>query len=147
LEFNVPFQHKYGYIRDELPSGEGRSLGAQISGGKGRPPANILIPLERQLTALQFCRQPNFARCLAVSWASTLYIHFRGLLSPREFCQGQNSLCGQVLRSHILATLHSSSGRQPNFAAWYREWNYCTFTEGATCFRQGGHHVGHRPTF
>ena len=26
--------------------------------------------------------QPNFARCLDVSWAGTLYIHFRGLLPP-----------------------------------------------------------------
>jgi len=34
----------------------GRSLEAKISGGKGRPPANILIPLERQLIALQLCR-------------------------------------------------------------------------------------------
>jgi len=34
----------------------GRSLGAKISGGRGSPPANILIPLERQLTALQPCR-------------------------------------------------------------------------------------------
>jgi len=33
----------------------GRSLGAKISGGRGRPPANILIPLERQLIALQLC--------------------------------------------------------------------------------------------
>jgi len=24
--------------------------------------------------------QPNFARCLAVSWAATLYMHFQGLL-------------------------------------------------------------------
>jgi len=24
---------------------------------------------------------------------------------------------------------HSSSGRQPNFAAWYKEWNYGTFAE------------------
>jgi len=40
---------------------------------------------------------------------------------------------------------HSSSGRQPNFAAWYKEWNYGTFTDGATW--QGGHHVGHQPTF
>jgi len=32
-----------------LPSAGGRSLGAMISGGRGRPPANILIPLERQL--------------------------------------------------------------------------------------------------
>jgi len=34
----------------------GRSLGANISGGQGCPPANILIPLERQLIALQLCR-------------------------------------------------------------------------------------------
>ena len=27
---------------DSLPSGGGRSLGAKISGGRGRPPANIL---------------------------------------------------------------------------------------------------------
>jgi len=27
--------------------------------------------------------QPNFARCVAISWAGTLYIHFRGLL-PRN---------------------------------------------------------------
>jgi len=42
---------------------------------------------------------------------------------------------------------HSSSGRQPNFAAWYKEWNYEIFSEGATYIRPGGHHVGHRPTF
>jgi len=40
---------------------------------------------------------------------------------------------------------HSSSGHQPNFAAWYKEWNYGTLAEGATCIRQGGYHVGHRP--
>ena len=42
--------------QNSLPSGVGRSLGAKISGGRGRPPANILIPLERQLNALQLCR-------------------------------------------------------------------------------------------
>jgi len=31
-------------------------------------------------TALLNGGQPNFARCLAVSWAGTLYIHFWGLL-------------------------------------------------------------------
>jgi len=41
--------------QNSLPSGGGRLLGAKISGGRGRPPANILIPLERQLIALQFC--------------------------------------------------------------------------------------------
>jgi len=28
--------------------------------------------------------QPNFTRCLAVSWAATLYIHFRGRLLPPD---------------------------------------------------------------
>jgi len=31
--------------------------------------------------------------------------------------------------------------------AWDKEWNYGTLAEGATYIRQGGHHVGHRPTF
>ena len=42
--------------QNSLPSGGGRSLGVKISEGKGRPPANILTPLERQLIALQLCR-------------------------------------------------------------------------------------------
>jgi len=42
---------------------------------------------------------------------------------------------------------HSTSGRQPNFEARYKEWNYGTFAEGATYIRLGGHHVGHRPKF
>jgi len=49
--------------------------------------------------------QPNFARCLAVSWAGTLYIQLRGLLPLTEFCPVQNSLYVQVLRSPILAAL------------------------------------------
>jgi len=42
--------------QNSLPSVGGRSLGANISGGRGHPTANILIPLERHLIALQFCR-------------------------------------------------------------------------------------------
>jgi len=34
-----------------------------------------------------------------------VYIHFRGLLPLTEFCQVQNSLCVQVLRSSIFAAL------------------------------------------
>jgi len=41
---------------NSLPSGGARSLGAQISGGRGHPAASIFIPLERQLIALQLCR-------------------------------------------------------------------------------------------
>ena len=43
--------------QNSLPSGVGRSLGAKISGRRGRPPDNILIPLERQFIALQLCRR------------------------------------------------------------------------------------------
>jgi len=53
--------------------------------------------------------QPNFARCLAISWAGTLHILFWGLLPLTEFCQVQNSLCIQVLHSLILAALLHST--------------------------------------
>jgi len=49
--------------------------------------------------------QPNFARCLAVSCAGTLYVHFRGLLPPDGILPGANSLYIQVLHSPILAAL------------------------------------------
>jgi len=44
--------------QNSMPSGGGRSLGTKVSGGRGRPTANILIPLEleRQLIALKLCR-------------------------------------------------------------------------------------------
>ena len=53
--------------------------------------------------------QPHFARCFAVYWAGTLYIHFLGLLLLTEFCQVHNSLCVQVLRSPTAR--HASSRR------------------------------------
>jgi len=34
-----------------------------------------------------------------------------------------------------LTAWHSRSGRQSNFASWYKEWNYGTFPEGATYIR------------
>jgi len=44
-------------ISHRIPlTGEGRLIGGKISGGRGHPPANILIPLKRQLNALQLCR-------------------------------------------------------------------------------------------
>jgi len=42
--------------QNSLTWGRGRSLGANISGERRRTPTNILIPLERQLIALQLCR-------------------------------------------------------------------------------------------
>ena len=46
-----------------------------------------------------------------------------------------------------VTTRHSSSGRQPNFGAWYKEWNYGTSAEGTIYIQLGGHHVGYSPTF
>jgi len=42
-------------------------------------------------------------------------------------------------RFRVLASLLQP---QPNFAAWYKEWNYGTFAESATYIRLGGHDVG-----
>jgi len=48
-------------ISHRIPlTGEGRSLGGKISGGRGRPPANILIPLERQMIALQLSAESSY---------------------------------------------------------------------------------------
>ena len=87
--------------------------------------------------------QPNFARCLTVSWA-TLSIHFRGLLSLAAFYHVQHSLCVQVLCSPILAALlafYCTALEQCASAKLRRS------AEGATYTRQGGHHVWQRHTF
>jgi len=92
--------------------------------------------------------QLNFARYLAVSCAGILCIHFWGLLPLTEFCQLQSfPLRPSLAFSYIVGVIarHSSSGRQPEFAAFDKEWNYGTFAKGVTYIRQGGHHVGHRP--
>ena len=79
------------------------------------------------------------------------YIHFRGLLLPKGILPGAKfTLRPSLAFSYIgsVTARHSSSGREPNFAAWYKEMqNYGTFAEGATYIRLGGHHVGHRSTF
>jgi len=66
-------------------------------------------------------------------------------ISPRAKFSLRPSLAFSYIGS--VTARHSSGGRQPNFAAWYKEWNYGTFAEGATYIRLGGHHIGHRPTF
>ena len=93
--------------------------------------------------------QPNFERCLAVSRAATLFIHFWGLLPPNGILPGAKITLRPSLAFYIgsVSTRHWSSGRQPNFVAWYKEWHYGTFADGTTCIRLGGHHVGHQLTF
>jgi len=75
----------------------------------------------------------------------TVYIHFWWLLPPNGIVPGAKF----TLRpSHPLSYIgsvtarHSSSGRQPNFAAWDKEncWEWrAVFLH--TYIRRGGHHV------
>jgi len=76
--------------------------------------------------------------------------HFRGLLPPDRILPGAIFTLRPSLAFAYIGSVtawHYSSGRQPNFAALYKEWNYGTFAEGATYIRQAGHHVGQQPTF
>jgi len=90
-------------------------------------------------------RQPNFARYLAVFWAGTL----------TEFCHMQNSLCVQVLRSPILAALlRGTRAVIVSQSLWRGTRNGITelsllviLNRGHHLYSEGGHHVGHRPTF
>jgi len=70
---------------------------------------------------------------------------FSGALAPDGILPGANFTLRPTLAFSYIASVtarHSSSGRQPNFVAWYKEWNYGTFAEGATYIRLGGHDVG-----
>jgi len=85
--------------------------------------------------------QPNFARCLAVSCAATLYIHFWGILPPNGILPcAKFTLCPSLAFSCIgsFTARHLVVGVSQTLRRW---------TEAATYIRQGGHHVGHWPTF
>jgi len=71
-----------------------------------------------------------------VFW-NTVYIHFRGFLPRNGVCHLQNSLCVQVLRSPILASLLHGT-RVVGISRSMRRW-----ANDATYIRQVGHHVGH----
>jgi len=68
-------------------------------------------------------------------WPSAGLVHniyiFGGSCPLTEFCEVQNSLCVSLAFSYKLigsvTARQSSSGRQPNFAACYKEWNDGTF--------------------
>jgi len=77
------------------------------------------------------------------------YIYICGPLSPNGILPGAKFILHPSLAFSYIGSVtarHSSSGRHPNFEAWYKEWNYRTFVVGATYIRLGGHHVWHRPT-
>jgi len=84
--------------------------------------------------------QPNFAQCLAVSWAGALHTHKHifggwGLLPPKGILPGAEFTLRPCLALYYIDSItarHSSSGHKPNFAGWYKEWMYWIFAEGAT---------------
>jgi len=103
-------------------------------------------------SSLQRRRSPKVNQTLHDLWPSpglVRYIYTFGGFCPTEFGTCKITLRPSLAFSYIgsVTARHSSSGRQPHFAAWYKEWNYGTFAEGATCIRLGGHHVVHWTTF
>jgi len=102
---------------------------------------------------LQRRRSPEANRTLHDLWPSPGLVHYiyisGGSCPLTQFCQLQNSLYRPSLAFSYIGSVtarYSSIRRQPNFATWYKEWNYGTFAEGATYIRLGDHHVRHRPT-
>jgi len=69
------------------------------------------------------------------------YIHFWGLLLHHGILPGAKFTLRQILRSPILAVSLHGTRAVGGSQALRRS------ADGATYIRQGGHHVGHRPTF
>ena len=65
--------------------------------------------------------QPNFAQCLAVSWAGTLHIHFLGLLPRYGILPGAKFTFhpSRLVLSYFVSVTarHLSSGSEPDFVA------------------------------
>jgi len=91
----------------------------------------------------------------AISWAGALYIHLGELLPPNEILPCANALCIQVLHSPTLAALLQGIRAVGVSQSWrHGTWNgimelllLIIFNRWCHLYSQGGHHVGHRPTF
>jgi len=86
-------------------------------------------------------------------WPSPALVHytmsytFSGALVPPPRCKIHfaSKSCILLYWQRYCTALQQLG--QPNFAVWYKEWNYGTFAGGATYIRLGGHRIGHRRTF
>jgi len=84
--------------------------------------------------------QPNFAQCLAISWAATPCIHFEALgilLRIGATLTLRPSLVFSCIGS--VTARHSSHVSQPNFAACDKEGNCWELSLCATYIPQGDH--------
>ena len=102
---------------------------------------------------LQRRRSPEASQTLHDLWPSPGLVYMYtfleafapdGILLRAKFTLRPSPACSYI---GSVTARHSSSRSEPNVAAWYKEWNYGTFADGATCIRLGDHHVWHRPTF
>jgi len=68
-------------------------------------------------------------------------IHFWGLLPPNGILRAAKFTLRPSLAFFYIGGVtawHLSSCYQPNFVAWYKEWNYGTFAEGTTHLYSAG---------
>jgi len=85
-----------------------------------------------------------------------LYMHFWGALPPNGILpDAKFPLHPSVAFLYIgsITAWHLNSGHQPNFAAWYFHQSNIfavsstVFSGGCHLCLEGGHHIGHSPTF
>jgi len=98
-------------------------------------------------------RSTDINQTLHDVWPSPVLVYyiyiFWGSCPPNRILTAAKFTSRPSLSIYIgsVTARHSSSERQPKFAAWYKEWNYGTFAQCAIYIQQGGHHVGHQSTF
>jgi len=90
---------------------------------------------------LQRRRSPEANQTLHDLWLSPGLVHciyiFGGSCPPDGILpRAKFTLCPSLAFSYIgsVTARHSSSGPQPNFAAWYKEWNYGTLQRAPPIF-------------
>jgi len=98
-------------------------------------------------------RSPMANQILHDAWPSPGLVHniyISGALVPwRNFARCNFTLHPSIALSYIgsVTARHSSSRRQPNFAAWSRNGITELSQTAPPIISLGGHHDGHRPTF
>jgi len=99
--------------------------------------------------------QPNFAPCLAFVWAVTQCIHFWGLLPCNAILLGAKftlhpslafSYIGSLLRGTRTVGV-SQTLRRGTRNRIMEVSLFVIFNRGRHLYSEGGHHVGHMPTF
>jgi len=108
---------------------------AEICSGVWGTPANF-NGFRVLASLLQRRRSTEVNQTLHDVWPSPRLLHyiyiFVGLLLPDGILPGAKfTLRPSLAFSYIgsVTARQASSGPQPNFAAWYKEWNYGTFAE------------------